>query len=133
MSTGKDVKIMIVDDQQTTREISAVMLSANGYQVTTCDNCVDALHRLAQDPHDAVLVNLRMPGMEKCAFLKALGDLPLDNPPMKLGMANRVDAAGVLIQPDVGPQRVIWKPFKGSELRQIVREALLSRRGLSCA
>jgi CheY-like chemotaxis protein len=123
----EQAKILIVDDQQTTREISAVMLSTAGYQVTTCADCVDALQRIATDPQDAVLVNLHMRGMERHEFLRALQDLPLAKQPVNLGMAHKAKAAGVSLQPDLGLQHVIWVPFRGSELRESVKRALLSQ------
>jgi len=124
MTVPGQLKVMIVDDQQTTREISAVMLSANGYRVTTCTDCADALQRLVSDPHDALLVNLHMPGMERHEFLRALNDLPLERPPVKLGMASKMASDGVSLRPELGLRHVVWKPFRGSELRQALRAAL---------
>ena len=122
-----NAKVMVVDDQQTTREISAVMLGANGYRVSTFDNCVDALQCLVQDPHDAVLINLHMSGMQKHEFLRAVLDLPLDTPPARLGIADRMTCGAVSLHPELGLRQVIWKPFKGSELRRAVKDALLAR------
>ncbi|NOZ22244.1 MAG: response regulator [Planctomycetes bacterium] len=130
MSNPHHAKIMVVDDEQTTREISAVMLGANGYQVCTFDNCVDALQRLVEDPYDAVLINLHMSGMQKYEFLRAVSDLPLETPPVRLGMADRMMSGAVALHPELGLRQVVWKPFKGSELRRAVKEALLARNTL---
>ncbi|MEW6359771.1 MAG: response regulator [Planctomycetota bacterium] len=127
MSDPHHAKIMVVDDQQTTREISAVMLAVNGYQVSTFDNCVDAFQRLVEDPHDAILINLHMSGMQKHEFLRAVSDLPMDKPPVRLGMADRMAAGAAALHPELGLRQVVWKPFKGSELRRAVKEALSSR------
>ena len=54
--------ILVVDDSPTDRQHLSVMLSKNGFKVTTAESAEDALAKVKQLPPDLVLMDVVMPG-----------------------------------------------------------------------
>jgi PAS domain S-box-containing protein len=66
------VRIFVVDDNAANRELSRRILQAVGAEVEEADSGEAALERLALAPHDVVLMDLRMPGLDGRGALKRL-------------------------------------------------------------
>jgi len=67
-------KILIVDDTETMRMAEEMMLSGEGYQISTACDGVDALEKISADRPDLVLMDIMMPrmdGIECCRRMKA--------------------------------------------------------------
>jgi two-component system chemotaxis response regulator CheY len=77
------MKIMIVDDCQTTRKLLGHYLRSRGYTVVFAENGLDALEKLGTDAVNLVMTDLNMPymdGMELTKTLRAdpnLSDIPI--------------------------------------------------------
>lgn len=77
------MKIMIVDDCQTTRKLLGHYLKSRGYSVVFAENGLDALEKLGTDTVNLVMTDLNMPymdGMELTKTLRAdpnLSDIPI--------------------------------------------------------
>jgi len=56
-------RILVVDDDVSTRECIAELLASHGYDVSTAEDGFDALLQLAKAPPDVVISDLNMPGM----------------------------------------------------------------------
>ena len=56
-------RILVVDDDESTRECLAALLSSHGYEVSTAEDGFDALLQLTREPPDVVISDLNMPGM----------------------------------------------------------------------
>jgi len=66
-------RILIVDDDDALRESLQLVLSAEGFQVVAAANGAEALAQLEIAPADAVLCDLRMPGMDGLELLPQIG------------------------------------------------------------
>jgi CheY-like chemotaxis protein len=64
--------ILVVDDQSVSRECTATLLRAQGYDVLRASSGDDALDLLDQCPADLALVDVMMPGMNGLQLLKEL-------------------------------------------------------------
>lgn len=62
--TLMDARILIVDDDESLRDMLAMALDARGYGATTAASGEAALERLVDDTFDAVITDLHMPGMD---------------------------------------------------------------------
>jgi len=107
------MKIMIVDDCQTTRKLLGHYLKSRGYSVVFAENGLDALEKLGTDTVNLVMTDLNMPymdGMELTKTLRAdpnLSDIPIlmvttenDNTEREKAYSNGVN--GYLVKPVTG-------------------------------
>ena len=66
--------ILVVDDEKSQREILEMILSGEGYDVTTASSGNAAMKFVADRHFDLVLTDLKMPGMSGLELLKELTD-----------------------------------------------------------
>lgn len=67
-------KILVVDDEESLVQLCRIILEAAGYQVRGAYNGRQALHLIAEDLPDLVLLDVMMPGMsgiEVCRQIRA--------------------------------------------------------------
>ena len=65
-------RILIVDDDGGSRRLLARMLSASGYSCDESDNAVDALKMVEAEQPAALLLDVKMPGLDGAEALKRL-------------------------------------------------------------
>jgi two-component system chemotaxis response regulator CheY len=70
------MKILIVDDDKTTRKLLSLYLKGNGFEVVTAENGLNALEKLGSETVQLVLTDLNMPFMDGIEFLKAMKSNP---------------------------------------------------------
>lgn len=113
--------ILVVDDQESVRELIADALELGGYESRAASNGEEGLRQLYEQQPDLVITDMRMPGMdgfEFCRLVRQACDVPiimltgLGPGPQDVSSLNLVDA-------------FIAKPFQISELLAQVA-ALLS-------
>jgi CheY-like chemotaxis protein len=68
-------KVLIVDDEPEVGQVLREFLSSRGYETTIARNGPDALSALERDPHDLVLLDVAMPGMDGLEVLSRIADL----------------------------------------------------------
>jgi CheY-like chemotaxis protein len=64
--------ILIVDDDKVVGETFARMLTLSGYRVTTVQTAEAALAATAEEPPDALILDMRMPVISGLDFLRQL-------------------------------------------------------------
>lgn len=55
--------ILVVDDEMEVRQILEKLFSAVGFYVETAENGLDAINKIRNKSYDAVLTDMKMPGM----------------------------------------------------------------------
>jgi two-component system, NtrC family, response regulator PilR len=68
-------KILVVDDDEGIREFLEIMLTREGYDVTTAPDATKALSRCRKEKFDLILTDLRMPKVDGIEFLKAVKEI----------------------------------------------------------
>jgi len=118
------VKILIAEDEFTTRMIVQVCLEKWGYRVESVANGTEAWDSLkkSEAPHIAIL-DWEMPeidGVEVCRRIKESGG---ENPPYVILLTSRDSKTDIVKGFDAGADDYMTKPFNDNELRARVRVA----------
>ncbi len=66
------MKIMVVDDDSTTRKILGLYLKGKGYNTVFAENGLDAIEKLAVEDVNLILTDLNMPYMDGLELIKNL-------------------------------------------------------------
>jgi two-component system response regulator MprA len=118
--------LLVVDDDASVREALALVLSLDGFEVTTAGDGREAMRTLSVGQPDAVILDVLMPGLdglEVCRRMRATGDrTPVLMLTARTEISERV--AGL----EAGADDYLAKPFAREELIARLR-ALLRRTG----
>ena len=107
------MKILIVDDCETTRKLLGHYLKSRGYSVVFAENGLDALEKLGTEPVNLVLTDLNMPYMDGMELIKTLrsdsawSEIPIlmvttENDEHEKEMAFTHGANGYVVKPVTG-------------------------------
>jgi len=70
------MKILVVDDCQTTRKILSMYLKSKGFEVVSAENGLDAIEKLASHTVNLIMSDLNMPYMDGIELVKTLKSDP---------------------------------------------------------
>jgi two-component system phosphate regulon response regulator OmpR len=117
-------RILLIDDDSRLAAMVSEYLAGAGYRVATAASGETGLERLAQEPYDALVLDLSLPdidGLEVCRRLRARSDVPV------LMLTARGDAMDRIVGLELGADDYLPKPFEPRELLARLR-AILRRR-----
>jgi two-component system response regulator PilR (NtrC family) len=118
-------RILIVDDEQSMREMLAILLRKEGLEVCTAASRAEAAQALCRGPVDLVLTDVRLPdgdGIEVLRHVKSGAPETAVVVMTAYGTSETAVAARKL-----GADAYVLKPFDVDELRIVVRDALAHR------
>lgn len=122
----KDIKILLVDDEQDILEIVGYNLSQEGYQVFTAVNGVEAIEKARAEVPHLILMDVMMPKMDGMEATEAIRKIPeLSNVIIAFFTARSEDYSQVAGF-EAGADDYITKPIKPKLLVSKVK-ALLRR------
>jgi two-component system response regulator MtrA len=116
-----DARILLVEDDPSIREVTAIGLGAAGFGVTTAADGVDGLDRFRAEPFDLVLLDImlpRMDGYEVCRQIRRSSTVPI------VMLTARGDTMDVVVGLEAGADDYVRKPFDLPELIARIRAAL---------
>ena len=73
-------RILIVEDDEEMRSLLKDFLSDEGYEADSAHNGYEAILKLAKEPFDLVITDIRMPGLTGLDILSAIKNLELGMP-----------------------------------------------------
>ena len=114
--------LLIVDDEQSYRQLLTLVFETEGYKVRTAKNGREAVEMLQVEPADLVISDVRMPDMDGIELLSAAREFLPD-----LGVVLMTAFASVETARDafkLGADDFIQKPFDVEELKLIVKKTL---------
>jgi PAS domain S-box-containing protein len=122
---GRQARILLIDDEETVRDVLAKMLSQVNHQVTVAKSGEEGVRIFGDLEFDMVLTDLGMPGMsgwEVCQKIKKM------NPYMPVGM---ITGWGMEVSQskmeECGLDFIINKPFDFNQIVTVVSEKIESR------
>ena len=118
-------RILVVDDDRTTRELIRLQLKAGGYAVEVASDGAAALRRIRARKFDLILLDVWMPGMDGLEMLAQLRAEP--SHPKAVVMTADGTSDTLLRAVREHAYRYITKPVEPAELITLVREVLAAK------
>ena len=115
------IKVLVVDDEERFRNTLGKLLTAQGMTVTVADCGASAIEILKREPHDIVLLDVKMPGMSGQETLVELKKVDPDIEVIILTGHASVDIAAEMITH--GGSDYLLKPYPMDELLGIIHIA----------
>jgi len=115
-------KVLVVDDEESIREVSATLLEQTGYHVETAADPLEAIGRILQGGFDLVVTDLQMPGMDGVSLLRRIRAAQPQLPVVISTGYATVEATIAALR--TGATDFIRKPFSGEDYLQVVARAL---------
>src|SRR4030042_3819355 len=105
--------ILVVDDQESLRNLIAIFLSRRGHSCVTAIDGVDALEKMKGNKIDAVVTDIKMPNMDGIILTGEISTRYPGIPVMIMTAFDKGNTAGLAIT--VGARDFIRKPFSLNE------------------
>jgi len=121
-----DARILLVEDDPSIREVTAIGLRAAGFEVETAADGAVGLERWRRDSPDLVLLDVMLPrldGLEVCREIRRDSTVPI------VMLTARADTIDVVVGLEAGADDYVRKPFEMPELVARIRAALRRKRG----
>jgi two-component system response regulator MtrA len=116
-----DARILLVEDDPSIREVTAIGLGAAGFEVVTAPDGVEGLERFRSEAFDLVLLDIMLPrldGYEVCRQIRRTSTIPV------VMLTARSDTMDVVVGLEAGADDYVRKPFDLPELIARVRAAM---------
>ncbi|MDA2912039.1 sigma-54 dependent transcriptional regulator, partial [Nitrospiraceae bacterium AH_259_D15_M11_P09] len=119
-------KILIVDDEQSMRDVLSIMLTRAGYTVTAASDGEEAIASLEKELFDLVITDLKMPKVGGLEILKAVKEASPESVVLIITAFATAESAVEAMK--MGAYDYLTKPFEVEEVQLIIRNALEKRR-----
>ena len=106
-------RILLVDDDDSIRQVVTVFLTDEGYDVAGAADGQAALNQVETFKPDIILLDLRMPVMDGWEFVRLYRDLPGPHAPIVAFVAALHPRA---VQEEIGAAALLEKPFDLDDL-----------------
>jgi two-component system response regulator MtrA len=116
-----DGRILLVEDDPSIREVTAIGLRNGGFDVVAASDGLEGLARFRGASFDLVLLDVMLPGvdgLELCRAIRRISTVPV------VMLTARGDTADVVLGLEAGADDYVRKPFEVPELLARVRAAL---------
>lgn len=122
----EQVKILVVDDEESTRELFHTVLSDEGYHVTLANNGDEALTLFKTGSFDLVISDIIMPDTDG---LQLLQEIRKTGPTVDVIITTGLGQVDAYIKAmSLGAVEYLNKPVRIHELKGIVQKVLTKRR-----
>jgi len=121
----KPPRILVVDDERSMRELLAIVLRREGYEVLLAENGKSAIATLEREPVDILISDIKMPDLSGVEVLRAAKRIDQDILGIMITAFASTDTAVEAMR--LGACDYLSKPFDVDLLRMKVREKIESR------
>src|SRR5512143_73223 len=118
-------RILIVDDEQSMRELLSIMLRKEGFDVVAAANGESAIKAIQSDIYDLVITDIRMPQIDGIELLRTVKEVSPETVVIVITAFATTETAVDAMK--LGAYDYITKPFKNEEIKLIVHKALEKR------
>jgi DNA-binding NtrC family response regulator len=121
----EEVKVLIVDDNKDFTDSLEALLKENGFDVTSVQDASSAITEYRKKIYQAVLLDLKMPGMSGEELLKEFMRIDSDVSVIIMTAYPSIESAVSTIKADAAGY--LTKPFEVDECIKTIREAIAAR------
>ncbi|MBI5809653.1 MAG: response regulator [Deltaproteobacteria bacterium] len=118
----EQLRIMLVDDDETVREALTELLGRNGWEVCPFNSAENAIEAMASSRYDIIVTDINMPGINGMDFMQKAKEAAPDMPIVMITGYPSIDVAVDAIRR--GASDFLTKPFKLEELEIVIRKAV---------
>ncbi len=112
------MRILIAEDDATSRIVLATVLTKDGYDVTATDDGGAAWEVLQKpDSPRLAILDLMMPGIDGLELVRRVRAIPSVAPPYLIIVSTKSEKSDVIAALDAGANDYLTKPFDPGELR----------------
>jgi len=119
----EEPRVLIIDDEPSIRSILSTLLRKNGYEVQTADSGESGLQTYARFKPDAILLDLKMPGIDGMEVLETL-DRRLNTDCKIVIMTAHGEVRSAVEAMKKGAFDYLQKPFDNDELLAVISRAV---------
>lgn len=119
----QDTRVLIVDDDVDFAREVRDMLEVAGFSVRSCFDGETAIRRCLEEPFDAMVLDLRLPGASGAEVFSAVREA---RPDLRIVAVTGFDEEAVEIESGkdaIDPSRVLHKPFNPDSLLRMLEHA----------
>ncbi len=117
-----NVKILIVEDEPSMRDVLEILLEEEGYNTVSAQNGKEAIELIEKDIFDLVITDIRMPLADGFEVLKKVKEVSPDTIVIMITAFGTSESAIEAIKQ--GAYDYIHKPFKIDEIRVVIKRAI---------
>ncbi|NOY88967.1 MAG: hybrid sensor histidine kinase/response regulator, partial [FCB group bacterium] len=121
----RQLKILLVDDDEQIREVLSDMLTIDGHEITACSDGHSALSAFRKNHYDLIITDLGMPGM---SGLDLSGIIHKENPQLPIAM---ITGWGTQLNKDEiamkGVKALLPKPFHLKDIKALIKELVVNQ------
>jgi len=118
------MKILIVDDDPTTRKLIGLFLKAKGYAVAYAENGLDGIEKIGMENPNLIITDLNMPYMDGIEFVKSVRSDPARSEIPILMVTTEADPEERERAMAVGVNGYLVKPVTAETVTQNIRHIL---------
>jgi len=122
-------KVLVVEDDETLREIYALKLAMEGFNVTTASDGLQALEAVRSSAPDLIILDMMMPRLSGLQFLRRYAQAGLSSPAKILVASNktfrpeieeatRLGASEYLVKSRITPDDLVARVHKHLATRE---------------
>lgn len=125
----RDIKVLVVDDNQTNREILMLQLQSWHMNVVCADGAMQALNYMAQaeenkDPFYIAILDMHMPKMDGLQLAEKIHKDPNLTKVRMMMLTSTYSNANQLERQDIGIMRCVNKPIRQQELFELINDVI---------
>lgn len=122
MLSEKKKQVLVIDDEESIRQVFRWILEGQGYEVETAETGVQAIEKFEEKFYNLALLDIRLPDMEGTELLNILHKRSPKT--MKIMVTGYPSLENAMKSLNVGADAYVVKPVEPSELVRIVQAKL---------
>lgn len=119
---NRGVKVLIIDDDSSIRNMLSIVLKNEGYEVDAVESAIVALKKLKKETVDLIISDIKMPEISGIELLRKVKSIDREIPVIMItGFGSTNDAVEAM---KIGAEDYINKPFNLEELKIIINKSM---------